>query len=180
MGIAYIDVTYEQKKITKTAKNNLFWYDSDNKKLLKFEGTRLDFKYDPSYSPNFKISSKDFKSHKKNIENLINKSEELDNSVIIYINENNKNDFISYFINNQILYHYNSKLKISSIDIPTSSYQSSTNHEKIIKWIEDNKEEYGLSIVSADSKTVAIEFDDEKKEDFEDSLYRERFNFEVL
>lgn len=180
MGIIYIDINFKQKKITKTAKNKLSWYDSDNKKITNYEGTRLDFRYDPTYIPNITISSSDYKKVFNNLKNFVQKQEEESSIVRLYIDEIDKDKIINYLISSNVHYEYKGKLKVSAIDISGVSYQSSSNHDEIIKWIEAHKEEYGLSILNIDNKTVAVNFEDTSKEEIEDSLYQERFNFEVL
>lgn len=180
MGIIYIDINFKQRKITKTAKNKLSWYDSDNKKIVHFDGTRLDFRYDSLYTPNIELNQNDFIKVSSNLKHFIQKKEEDKDFVKIFIDEHDKDKIINYLISNNINYKYNGKLKVSAIDIAGVSYQSSSNHDEIIKWIEENKEEYGLSIINIENKTIAINFDDNFKEEIEDGLYQERFNFEVL
>ena len=67
---------------------------------------------------------------------------------------------------------------------PEKLYRQSSklhnNAEDIMKWIRENEEEYGLELVAKDSREITVSFADGKETEVEESLYRDRFRYEIL
>ncbi len=58
--------------------------------------------------------------------------------------------------------------------------KSSTNKSCIMDWINENTHTFSLSIQDGGTSHVALTFDESKLSEMEDSLYKNRFEYEIM
>ena len=165
--------------------SDLYWYDTDNKKMLTFKGGKLKFDYTNNTNKN-KIKAW-FDKNKEEFElEMLN---ERRGSMTIGFPENVEKDIedsLGYdkFDKNmftikdgEIKFEYNDIVSVEPIHVTTTNYTK--NLSKIKEWFNKNKNKFELEALGEESGSLTVVFPEEFEEDIKDSLEYDRFDYEV-
>lgn len=117
--IVILERTFSQKPVQEEIVSDHYWYDTTSKKLLKYTGGALKFKY-------------------------------------------------------------SGHLTVSTEPLFVKKYQKTDNIGAINKWINENEDEFNITVVDKNVGTVSISFADDLSEDLLNSLYQNRIQYSLV
>ena len=107
------------------------------------------------------------------------KKENIERKLIWFDSQNNK---MLEFKGGELKFDYdykNNKTKVSASTIKTNKTIIENNKIDIQEWVDNNAEEFSLEVINVDERNVVIQFPEKQINIVEESLYNNRFRYEI-